>query len=111
MRQPLWAALAGLSCVTLAAAPAFARAMMIAPPPTAQKVVLSDAIVVGKVTGFGDKLVSARPPSGGDKVDYQIAIVRIQDAVLGAKDAKEIRVGFIPPPPPNAPANPGAGPV
>jgi hypothetical protein len=49
------------------------------------------------VTGFGDKLVSATPPYGGDtKVDYQIAIVQVGDSLLGAKDAKEVKVGFLP---------------
>ena len=58
------------------------------------------------MTGFGDKLVSAKPPFGGDKVDYQIAIVQVSDPVLGARDAKEIKVGFIPPPPPDPPPPP-----
>lgn len=110
MRQSLWAGLAGLSCLTLTAAPALAKAMMIAPPPLAQRVALSDAVVVGKVTGFGDKLVSAKPPFGGDKVDYQIAVVQVLDAVQGVQDAKEIKVGFIPPPPP-MPPRPGPGPI
>jgi hypothetical protein len=110
MRQPLWAGLAGLSCLALVSSPALAKAMMIAPPPLAQRAALADTIIVGKVTGFGDKLVSAKPPYGGDKVDYQIAIVQVSDAVLGAKDAKEIKIGFQPPPPPVQP-KPGGGPV
>lgn len=110
MKQLLWAGVAGLSCLALMAAPAFARAMMIAPPPLPQCAALSDAIVVGKVTAFGDKLVSVKPPNGGDKVDYQIAIVQISDPITGVKDAKEIKVGFIPPLPP-MPPNPGPGPV
>ena len=96
MKQPVWAAIAGLSCLVLATAPMFADAMMIAPAPIAQRVALADAVVVGKVTAYGDNLVSARPPFGGDKVGYQIAIVRIDEALLGAKGAKEIKVGFIP---------------
>jgi hypothetical protein len=101
--------LAGLSFLTLAAAPVFAKAMMIAPPPLAQRAALADVIVVGKVTGFGDKLVSAAPLGGGPKVDYQIAVVQVGDAVSGLKDAKEIKIGFLPA---NVPApNPGPGPI
>ena len=81
--------------------------MMIAPPPLAQRAALADVIVVGKVTGFGDKLVSAVPPTGGAKVDYQIATVQVADPVSGLKDVKEIKVAFIPPPPPDPPPAPG----
>ena len=97
MKQSLWAVIAGFSCLGLTTAPSFAKAMMIAPAPIAQRVALADAVVVGKVTAFGDKLISAAAPFGGNKIDYQIAIVRIDDALLGAKDAKEIKVGFLPP--------------
>ncbi len=107
MKMSLWRGLAGLSCLALAAAPVAARAMMIAPPPLSQRVAIADVIVVGKVTGFGDKLVSAVPPNGGAKVDYQVATVQVGDAVAGLKDAKEIKVAFIPPPPPDPPPPPG----
>jgi hypothetical protein len=106
MKHLFWAGLAGLACLAATAAPAFAVAIMMIPTPLPQRVALADVVVVGKVTGFGDKLVSAKPPYGGDKVDYQIAIVQVGDAVLGAKDAKEIKVGFMP-----APAGPGPGPI
>ena len=108
MKQSFWAAPVGLSCAALIAAPVFARAMMIAPPSVPQRVAVADVIVVGKVTAFGDHLVQAVPPTGGDKkVDYPIAIVHRSDSIAGVGDAKEIKVGFIPPPPPTPP---GAGP-
>jgi len=110
MKQSLWTGVAGLSVLAVMAAPVFARAMMIAPAPIPQRVAQSDAVVIGKVTGFGDKLVNAKAIFGDAKVDYQIAIVRVEDAFLGAKDAKEIKVGFVPPPPPPVPM-PGPGPV
>ena len=97
MKRWLWTGLAGLGFLAATAPPASAVAIMIAPASIAQRVALSDVIVVGKVTGFGDKLVSAGSPFGGDnKVDFQIAIVQVGDAVFGAKDAKEIKVGFQP---------------
>lgn len=107
MKQPLSAGMAGLSCLALMAAPVLAKAMMIAPPPLSQRAATADAIVIGKVTGFGDKLVSAAPPGGGAKVDYQIATVQVVDPISGLKDVKEIKVGFIPPPPPDPPPAPG----
>jgi hypothetical protein len=109
MQRSLSAGLAGVSCLVLMAAPVFARAMMIAPPPLGQRAAVADVIVVGKVTGFGDKLVSAVPPGGGDKVEYQIAVVQVGDPILGLKDVKEIKVAFIPQPPAPTPA-PGPGP-
>ncbi len=97
MKHLTWAALAGLACLAATTAPAFGLMIRIIPAPIPQRVALADVVVVGKVTGFGDKLVSAQPPYGGDaKVDYQIAIIQVGDALLGTKDAKEIKVGFIP---------------
>src|SRR6516162_2722914 len=65
--------LAGLLGLTFLAVPAWA--MMIAPPVISQRVAAADAIVVGKVTGFADKSVTAvRYPGGTDKVNYQIAL-------------------------------------
>jgi hypothetical protein len=70
-------------------------------------------VVVGKVTAFTDKTVSVLPfPGAREKVEYQVAVVRIDDALVGAKDMKEIRVGFRLPPPAPAPVPaPGGGPV
>ena len=110
MKQSFWAGLSGLACLAALTVPAFARAMMPAPAPIPLRVAASDAVVVGKVTGFGDKLVNAKAIYGDAKVDYQIAIVQVQDALLGVKDAKEIKVGFVPPPPPDVPMT-GPGPV
>ncbi|HVS40015.1 MAG TPA: hypothetical protein VMS17_30935 [Gemmataceae bacterium] len=98
MKKLLAAALAGLACLTATAGQAFGLVIFLAPTPIPQRVAQSDAVVVGKVTGFGDKLISAANPNGGEaKVDYQIAIVQVGDALQGAKDAKEVKVGFIPP--------------
>jgi hypothetical protein len=101
---------AGLASVALLAGAAQARvAIMIAPAPMPQRVATADVIVFGKVTGFADKTVSAKPSAGAtDKVEYQIAIVEIKDGVQGAKDMKEIKVGFLPPGAgPGGPIRPG----
>ncbi len=114
MRRTLLAGAAGLSCLALLAAVLPVGAMMIAPAPVPQRVATADVVIVGKVTAFGDKTVSARPfPGATEKSEYQVAVVRIDDAIVGAKDLKEIRVGFrLPPPPPPPPVvRPGGGPV
>jgi hypothetical protein len=106
--------LASLTCLALAASAVPAKAMMIAPAPISQRVATADAVVVGKVTGFGDKTVSAPQfPGAQNKVEFQIAIVKVETGLVGAKGKKEIRVGFIPPmaaPPGGGPVRPG-GPI
>ena len=98
MRQSMWAGLAALSCFAVLAVTAPVRALMIAPAPIPQRVALAQVVVVGKVTGFADKTVSAPAfPGATDKVEYQVATVEVKDALQGAKDMKEIKVGFIPP--------------
>jgi hypothetical protein len=79
---------------------------MIAPAPIAKRVAVSDLVVVGKVTGFADKSVKAEPfPGAKTEVEYQIAIVKVEDTLSG-KAVKEIKVGFIPPA-----TGPGPGPI
>jgi hypothetical protein len=99
MKQLLGAGWAGLACLAAAVVPTPAQALVIAPAPIPQRVALADTIIVGKVTGFGDNLVTAAGPFGGN-ADYQVAVVKVDDAIMGAKDAKEIKVGFVPPPQP-----------
>jgi hypothetical protein len=85
-----------------------ALAKIAAPAPIPQRVATADLVVLGKVTGFADKAVTApRFPGDTEKAQYQIAIVKVTDGLVGARDVKEIRVGFIPPPPPAAAPPPG----
>jgi hypothetical protein len=90
------------------AAPAQGPAATVMPIMTAvsERVAQADAIVVGKVTGMEKDKVSARTtPQANQKVEYQIAMVKINDALRGVKGLTDIRVGFIarpniiPPPP------------
>jgi hypothetical protein len=98
MKHWCWAGLAGISCLAVIAEAAPAKAMMIAPAPIAQRVALAQVVIVGKVTAFADKTVPALPsPGATEKVEYQVATVQVEDAFQGAKDAKEIKVGFLPP--------------
>src|SRR5438270_505326 len=69
-----------------------ALALVIAPPPGPSRVVNSDMVIVGKVEGIEPQDVMVA------NVSYRIAIVKVTDAIRGAKDVKTVRVGFMPPP-------------
>src|SRR3954463_5601249 len=81
-----------------------AKALMIAPPPPGLRVTQATTIVVGKVESIEEKTVAApRFPGDKEKGEYRIAVIKIEDPILGAKGLTTLRVGFIPP----APVNPG----
>jgi hypothetical protein len=70
-------------------------------PPIPQRVALADCVVVGQVTSVPADLVHAfalPKIAGAAKVPHQMAVVRIDSVVAGAKDLRELRVGFIAPP-------------
>jgi hypothetical protein len=104
------AALAGLALLA-AVLPAGAKAMMIAPAPIPQRVALADAVVVGKVTAIEDKTVSvSQVPGAKEKIEYHVAVIKVQDDLLGAKGLTHIKVGFIiPKEVPAPPPGPGGG--
>jgi hypothetical protein len=78
--------------------PAPARADMIAPAPIPERVARASAILVGKVTGFADRAISANPyyAPAGPKADHQIALVEVRAVLLGDAKVKRVRIGFIP---------------
>jgi hypothetical protein len=74
-----------------------ARADMAAPPLPVQRAAVAQTVVIGKVEKLEDKTVTAkRYPGDTEKGEYHIAVVKIDDAVIGAKGLTHIRVGFIP---------------
>jgi hypothetical protein len=78
--------------------PAKALVAVPAPPVMPERVALADTVIIGKVGKVEDKNVSAVPyPGAKNKVEYQVFTLQIDDAVLGAKGMKEIRIGFVPP--------------
>jgi hypothetical protein len=101
-----------LTGLALLAAALPAPAMMVRPASRPQSVAAADAVIVGKVVAIESKTVSATPaPAAKDKVEYTIASVKIEDALLGAKGLTHIKVGFIlpkeqPAPQPGGPARP-----
>jgi hypothetical protein len=67
--------------------------------PLPERVATADAVVTGKVTGIEDKTVSAEPfPGAKEKAEFQIAVIKIEDAALGAKGLTHIKVGTVKPP-------------
>lgn len=96
MRLMLRSTQLGLACALVLATVMPARALMIAPSPISQRVAAADAVLVGKVTAFADKLVKAEEFKD-DTREMQIATVKVEDSLLGKK-VKEIKVGFFPPP-------------
>jgi hypothetical protein len=97
----LSAALA-LTCLAVWTCASTARAMLIMPQPGPARVVNSDAVIVGRVVALEPQDVKV------DNAAYRIAIVKVAQSLHGAKDAKTLRIGFIPPP--MNPGKPG-GPI
>ena len=79
-------------------APTPRRALAIRFIPLPERVATADAIVAGKVTSIEDKTVSAAPAPGANKVEYQIAVVKVSDGILGTKGLTHIKIGTVKPP-------------
>jgi hypothetical protein len=74
-----------------------AEALRIAPPPGPVRIVNSDAVFVGRVTGIEPMDVEAKAfPGSKEMVKYRIAVVKVNQIINGLKDEKEVRVGFVP---------------
>ncbi len=71
------------------------KAIMI--PSIAARVAQADCVVIGTVTSIEDKPVQAIPyPGVKDKVAFQIAVIKIDEALLGVKGLTTLRVGIPP---------------
>ncbi|HEX5272691.1 MAG TPA: hypothetical protein VFW33_19475 [Gemmataceae bacterium] len=76
-----------------------AAGKMIAFSPIPQRVATADAVVVGKVTAIEDKTVTAEPmPGATNKVEYEVAVIKIGDGLLGTKGLTHVKVGMPKPP-------------
>ncbi len=63
--------------------------------PTQNKVLQSQVIVIGKIQNLEKELVQAKPfPGSAEKVAFQVATIKIEKALLGAKDETHIRVAW-----------------
>jgi hypothetical protein len=69
-------------------------------PPLPERLALADAVVIGAVTEVkADPVLAFSIPkiSGAPKVPHYIAVVRVETVVVGAKDEREMQVGFVAP--------------
>ena len=108
MKRMLRACLAAGSCLAFLGNTAPAKALMIAPAPLPQRVATADVVVTGKVTSIEEKTVkAARYPGDTEKGEFQVAVVKVGELLVGAKGVTHLRVAF--PVPAAAPA-PG-GPI
>jgi hypothetical protein len=93
----------GLACLVVLTAALPALAMMPAPEPMPKRVGRADIVVIGKVVAIEDRTVSVEQFVGAkEKTQYGVAVIEVSEGLVGAKDKSKVRVGFIPPPPPNA---------
>jgi hypothetical protein len=104
MRRLLFAGLAVLAAVV----PLHGKAVRLVPLP--ERVAVADLIIVGKVTSIEEKAVQAKPyPNALNTVEYKIAVVKIDQALVGAKGLTHVRVAFQPPVVQPLPPNPKPG--
>ncbi|QEL20294.1 hypothetical protein [Limnoglobus roseus] len=90
--------LAGLALtLTMAAVHAEAFLKVAAPPGVAIRAASADVVVTGKVTAIEkDEVELPSYPGSSQKVSYKVAVVKIADALHGAKNETHIKVAFQP---------------
>jgi hypothetical protein len=67
-------------------------------PTVPERVAWASAVVVGKVVRLEDKTVLATVGHGPQKVEYQVAVVRITEGLYGVKGLTHVRIGLVPRP-------------
>jgi hypothetical protein len=79
--------------------PAHAKALIVAmPSQPVQQTALADVVIIGKVIELEKDPVEAAPYAGApknQKVPYKIAVIKIEDSLLGGTGLTQLRVGFI----------------
>jgi hypothetical protein len=84
-----------LTVLSLWASSSSAHAGTVAmPPPGPNRIADADAVIVGKVEALEPQDVKV------GNATYRIAVVKINQGLKGTKDAKTLRIGFVPPPMP-----------
>ena len=74
------------------------RPLMSGEVPMPDRIVRSDIVVLGRVIAVEPKDVEAVLSSESPyKLDYRIAVVKVQEVIHGQKDVKELRLGFVSP--------------
>ncbi len=85
-----------LACVAVLSEALAVQAVAIRVPAIPELTARANAVVVGKVTGIEDQNVTAPALFGPTKAYYQVAMVKVDEALVGAKGDKTVRVAFIP---------------
>jgi hypothetical protein len=81
--------LASVGLFVLSAGPLAAR--IAAPPALPERLARAEVVVTGKITRFEEKNVTAK-----DGMEYQIAVVKIDGTILGAKGLTHLRLALPP---------------
>jgi hypothetical protein len=98
--------LTGVAAVALTAPPAVALRIAMPAASTRTKVLQSEVVVVGKVVGIDADTVDLEQFPGGPKAAHAVANVKIETALIGAKNVTHVKLAFVKP---DAAQQPGGG--
>jgi len=91
-------AIASIAIILPLSFTSMAKALRVALPadiPAQLQAQTAEVVVVGKVVEIEKEPTKAMPfPGAAEKVEYQIAVVKIDDAILGGKGVTTLRIGF-----------------
>lgn len=65
-----------------------------APPPPVQRALAAEVVVVGKVMAIEKESVGVAPAPGAEKVEYRVAVVKVESGLAGAANLTHVKVGF-----------------
>lgn len=96
-----------------------ARLLLPAPQSIPQRTINSPVVLIGKVTAIEDQPVMASPdPTVPMKTEYRIAVVKVEEGLVGTEGLTHLRIGFqvpqaqpAPQPPVEKPLDPNAPPI
>ncbi len=93
-----------------AAAPAYALRVAVMPAAsTKTKTFQADTVVVGKVVGIDQETVDLEIYPGQPKVAHAVANIKIESALVGAKNVTHVKVAFVKADQPGGGSGPGRG--
>jgi hypothetical protein len=75
----------------------FAHADRMVPTPGIERIALADAIIIGRVTAMEPVDIDvSNTPGSVAKTKHRVAVVSVTETILGKKETKTLRVGFVP---------------
>src|SRR5262249_9264964 len=85
-----------------------ARVAFIPPPPAAVQLGQAEVVLIGRVVGHEPKDIEIPVAPGAKETQkFRVAVVKVAEPIIGAKDVKTLRVGFHP----RGEENPGGRPI